>query len=260
MTTACPQCESNDLSLVGFGTEQIEEDLKSIFPDARIQRMDLDTTRRKYSYQQIIDQFERGNIDILIGTQMVSKGLDFDKVDLVGVLDIDRAMHFPDFRSHERAFQLITQVGGRAGRRSGKGQVLVQTSNVKHQLLQLISDHNYLQFYQHEIQERAKYLYPPFVRLIRLTVKSPDQELGFRAAQELANRLVLGLGKSRVLGPQEPVISKLRNLYLMELYIKLEKGVGTIDKVKQHLSNELNKLTSNTAYRKVRVIPDVEPY
>jgi primosomal protein N' (replication factor Y) len=211
-------------------------------------------------YQQIIDQFERGNIDILIGTQMVSKGLDFDKVDLVGVLDIDRAMHFPDFRSHERAFQLITQVGGRAGRRSGKGQVLVQTSNVKHQLLQLISDHNYLQFYQHEIQERAKYLYPPFVRLIRLTVKSPDQELGFRAAQELANRLVLGLGKSRVLGPQEPVISKLRNLYLMELYIKLEKGVGTIDKVKQHLSNELNKLTSNTAYRKVRVIPDVEPY
>ncbi len=260
MTNICSQCESNDLDLVGFGTEKIEEDLKHLFPEARIQRMDLDTTRRKYSYQQIIDQFERGNIDILIGTQMVSKGLDFDKVDLVGVLDIDRAMHFPDFRSHERAFQLITQVGGRAGRRSGKGQVLVQTSNVKHQLLQLICDHNYEQFYQREIQERSKFLYPPFVRLIRLTVKSPDQELGYRASQELAKRLVLGLGKSRVLGPQEPVISKLRNLYLMELYIKLEKSKGTMDMIKLNLSKEMIKLTSNAAFRSVRVIPDVDPY
>jgi len=260
MTDACSQCESNDLSLVGFGTEKIEEDLKRIFPEAKIQRMDLDTTRRKYSYQQIIDQFERGNIDILIGTQMVSKGLDFDKVDLVGVLDIDRAMHFPDFRSHERAFQLITQVGGRAGRKSGKGQVLVQTSNVQHQLLKLISDHNYLQFYQGEIQERSKYLYPPFIRLIRLTVKSPHQELGFRASQELAKRLVRGLGKSQVLGPQEPVISKLRNFFLMELYIKLEKNIGTLDKIKNLLSNEIKELTSNTAFRSIRIIPDVDPY
>ena len=132
MADSCSQCESKDLQLVGYGTEKIEEDLRQIFPDARIQRMDLDTTRRKYSYQQIIDRFEEGGIDILIGTQMVSKGLDFGKVDLVGVLDIDRIMHFPDFRSFERAFQLITQVGGRAGRRSGKGLVLVQTSNPKH--------------------------------------------------------------------------------------------------------------------------------
>ncbi len=257
MTGTCAQCESNELNQVGFGTEKIEEDLKGIFPDARIQRMDLDTTRRKYSYQEIIDHFERGIIDILIGTQMVSKGLDFDKVDLVGVLDIDRAMNFPDFRSHERAFQLITQVGGRAGRRSGEGRVLVQTGNVKHQLLQLIIDHNYWGFYQHEIQERLNYQYPPFVRLIRLTVKSPDRELGFRAAHELANRLVKGLGKSRVLGPQEPVISKIRNKYLMELYIKLEKGMGTMDKVKRHLSGELKKLTSENNFRSVRIIPRV---
>ena len=172
MTEYCQQCESKQLDLMGYGTQKIEEDLKTIFPEARIQRMDLDTTRRKYSYQQIIDEFENYNIDILIGTQMVSKGLDFDRVDLVGVLDIDRAMHFPDFRSHERTFQLITQVGGRAGRQSGKGQVLVQTGNVQHELLKFISNHNYLEFYEHEIKERSNFLYPPFARMIRLTVKS----------------------------------------------------------------------------------------
>ena len=260
MLDTCPTCESTDLDLVGFGTEKIEEDLRHIFPKARIQRMDLDTTRRKYSYQQIIDRFEQGDIDILIGTQMVSKGLDFGKVDLVGVLDIDRIMHFPDFRSHERAFQLITQVGGRAGRRTGKGLVLIQTASPAHRLLKMISEHDYQQFYLHEIREREKYKYPPFTRLIRLTLKSQDQELGYRAAQELASRLVQGLGKSRVLGPQEPVISKLRNLYLMELYIKLEKNVGQMEAVKKKLSDEIARLNKNPAYRAIRVVPDVDPY
>ena len=186
MLDACPACESTDMELMGFGTEKIEEDLRQILPHARIQRMDLDTTRRKYSYQQIIDRFENGDIDILIGTQMVTKGLDFGKVDLVGVLDIDRIMHFPDFRSHERAFQLITQVGGRAGRRTGKGLVLIQTASPGHQLLQMIGNHDFRQFYDHEISERKKYKYPPFARLIRLTLKSQDQEVGYRAAQELS--------------------------------------------------------------------------
>jgi primosomal protein N' (replication factor Y) len=260
MMETCAQCESKDVQLVGFGTEKIEEEIRHIFPTARIQRMDLDTTRRKYSYQQIIDRFEAGQIDILIGTQMVSKGLDFGKVDLVGVLDIDRIMHFPDFRSFERAFQLITQVGGRAGRRSGNGLVLVQTGNPRHPLLKIICEHDYRQFYTNEIGERVKYQYPPFTRLIRLTLKSTGQELVFRASRELTNRLILGLGKSRVLGPQEPVISKLRNLYLMELYIKLDKGFGTLDKIKSHVGNEISKLNSIAEYRSVRVIPDIDPY
>ncbi len=260
MLDTCPSCESTDLELVGFGTEKIEEELRQVLPHARVQRMDLDTTRRKYSYQQIIDRFEQGEIDILIGTQMVSKGLDFGKVDLVGVLDIDRIMHFPDFRSHERAFQLITQVGGRAGRRTGDGLVLIQTSSPEHQLLRMISEHNYLQFYQHEITEREKFKYPPFTRLIRLTLKSSDQELGYRAAHELSNRLIQGLGKSRVLGPQEPLISKLRNLYQMELYIKLEKNTGQIEVIKKRLMQEITQLNEIPSYRSVRVIPDVDPF
>ena len=260
MAESCTQCESKDVQLVGFGTEKIEEELKQIFPAARIQRMDLDTTRRKYSYQQIIDRFEAGEIDMLIGTQMVSKGLDFGKVDLVGVLDIDRIMHFPDFRSFERAFQLITQVGGRAGRRSGNGQVLVQTGNPRHPLLKIICEHDYRQFYRNEIGEREKYLYPPYTRLIRLTLKSADQGLIYRAARELTGRLIQGLGKKRVLGPQEPVIAKLRNLYLMELYIKLDKGTGALDKIKSLLSGEISKLNNMAEYRSVRVIPDIDPY
>jgi primosomal protein N' (replication factor Y) len=186
--------------------------------------------------------------------------LDFGKVDLVGVLDIDRIMHFPDFRSHERAFQLITQVGGRAGRRSGKGLVLIQTASPSHPLLKMISEHDYQQLYFHEIRERQKYKYPPFTRLIRLTLKSQDQELGFRAARELANRLIKGLGKPRVLGPQEPVIAKLRNLYLMELYIKLEKSAGQMESVKSRLRDEIVQLNKTTAYRSIRVILDVDPY
>jgi primosomal protein N' (replication factor Y) len=260
MATSCTECGSTDLDLVGYGTEKIEDDLRRMLPEARIQRMDLDTTRRKYSYQQIIDQFEQGSIDLLIGTQMVAKGLDFGKVDLVCVLDIDRAMHFPDFRSHEKAFQLITQVGGRAGRKSGMGKVLVQTANVHHQLLAFISNHNYMEFYTNEIQERERYLYPPFVRLIRLTLKSSEQDLVHKAAAQLAQRLINGLGTSRVLGPQEPVISKIRNMYLMEVYIKLEKGRTLIEHVKHHLWKEINDLNTTNEFRSVRIIPDVDPY
>jgi len=260
MTGSCTQCESTDVQLVGYGTEKIEEDLRALFPESKIQRMDLDTTRRKYSYQTIIDRFETGDIDILIGTQMVTKGLDFGKVDLVGVLDIDRIMHFPDFRSYERAFQLITQVGGRAGRQSGKGLVLVQTSSVKHPLLRLISQHDYQGFFEGEIAERESYHYPPFVRLIRLTVKCTDQELAFRAAKTLSERLVSGLGKDRVLGPQEPVISKLRNQYLMELFIKLDRNVASLARIKSLVGQQISKLTSTHQYRSVQVVPDVDPF
>ena len=260
MPGACGSCQSLDQELKGFGTEKLEEQIRELFPQARVQRMDLDTTRRKYSYQQIIDAFESGAIDILVGTQMVTKGLDFDHVDLVGVLDIDRILHYPDFRSFERAFQLVTQVGGRAGRKSGQGQVIIQTKNPSHHLLRLITEHDYYSFYQRELQEREKFAYPPFVRLLRLTVKSGERDLTAKAAQEMCRVLVEGLGRSRILGPQEPLISKIRNQYLMELYVKLDKGKADMDAIKSHILEEINQLTHSKGYRSVRIVPDVDPY
>ncbi len=260
MPTACVSCNSQDLELKGFGTEKLEEEIKEFFPNARVQRMDLDTTRRKYGYQQIIDQFEAGAIDILVGTQMVTKGLDFDHVALVGVLDIDRIIHFPDFRSFERAFQLISQVGGRAGRKSGQGQVFIQTKNPGHPLLALITDHDYHTFYQRELPERRKFVYPPFVRLLRLTVKGDDRKLTAEAAKVLGEKLVEGLGRNRILGPQEPLISKIRNQYLMVLYVKLAKSGGAPEQVKGWILQMIYDLIHTKGFRSVRIVPDVDPY
>jgi len=259
LVTNCTQCNSSDQELKGFGTEKLEEDIKGIFPNARVQRMDLDTTRRKYSYQQIIDRFEQQNIDILIGTQMVTKGLDFDHVDLVAVLDIDRIVHFPDFRSYERAYQLITQVAGRAGRKSGQGKVLVQTKNPGHHLLQLITQQNYQQFYHQEIQERKQYKYPPFVRFIRLVVKSNERDQSLEAAKAFGATLVQGIGRERVLGPQEPLISKIRNQYLMELYVKLEKQPQLVKQVKQKILETIQGFRKNRNFKGIRFLIDVDP-
>ena len=168
----CKACGSNTVKTIGFGTEKLEDDLKLLFPAAKIQRMDLDTTRRKYSYQTIIDNFEKGNVDILVGTQMVSKGLDFDKVSLVGIVDADRMIHFPDFRSFERAFQMITQVSGRAGRREKEGLVFIQTANTAQPVLQHVINNDYNAMYNGELQERKHFLYPPFVRLLKIVIKT----------------------------------------------------------------------------------------
>ena len=184
LPSVCPSCGSTRLRTVGFGTEKLEEDLKLHFPEARIQRMDLDTTRRKYSYQKIISAFEQGDIDILVGTQMVSKGLDFDRVDLVGIFDIDRMLHFPDFRALERTFQMAVQVSGRAGRKYQEGEVVVQTSNLKQPILRLIAQNDFASFYQQELEERRKFHYPPYYRLLKIILKNRNnQELQPYAAQ-----------------------------------------------------------------------------
>lgn len=257
--TSCGTCGSTKIKTVGFGTEKIEENLKSLLPEARIQRMDLDTTRSKFSYQTIIQDFAAKNVDILVGTQMVTKGLDFDHVSLVGVFDVDRMLHFPDFRSHERTFQLITQVSGRAGRRAKKGLVLIQTANPTHPLLKKIIDGNFIDFYETEIKEREMYFYPPFSRMIRLTLKHEEQEMVNFTADKLATILKTKFGSQRILGPESPIIDRLRNKYLKEIFIKLERDKINSKEVKKMLLAEVQALTMDKQYRQMEIAIDVDP-
>ncbi|OEK05550.1 primosomal protein N' [Roseivirga misakiensis] len=255
----CPACGGTRIHTVGIGTEKIEEELKLILPEARIQRMDLETTRAKNAYQNIIHDFEQGNIDILVGTQMVSKGLDFDRVSLVGVFDIDRMIHFPDFRSLERAFQLTTQVSGRAGRRDVEGKVIIQTRDPEQGILKLIQNNDFLRFYQGEMFEREQYNYPPFSRMINLLVRSRDKKLTNETARYLANILVEDLGAKRVLGPQEPLINKIRDKYLMDVYLKIEKKYK-IEAVKDVIKKAQLELLKKKELSAAEVIINVDPY
>lgn len=255
----CPACGSTKVHTVGIGTERIEEDIKLIFPKARVQRMDLETTRAKYAYQNIIHEFEKGEIDILVGTQMVSKGLDFDRVSLVGVFDIDRMLYFPDFRSYERAFQMVTQVSGRAGRRDTEGRVIIQSRNPEQGIIELIHTGDYQTFYSREMAERNKYHYPPFTRMIHLLIRSKDKKLTNEAAQRLANILKEDMGKSRVLGPQEPLINKIRDKFLMDIFLKIEKKYK-MEAVKDLIRNAQLELLKVKELKSVEVVVDVDPY
>ncbi|MEM9673737.1 MAG: primosomal protein N' [Bacteroidota bacterium] len=255
----CEACGSTKVTSVGFGTEKLEEEIQTLLPNSRVQRMDLDTTRKKNSYEMIIESFANHEMDFLVGTQMVSKGLDFDGVSLVGILDVDRMIHFPDFRSLERTFQLITQVSGRSGRRDKVGRVIIQTANLKQPILHKIVENDYLGVFEEEIHEREVYHYPPFVRIIRLTVKNPDKRIGDLAAAHLGHILKDRIGSSRVLGPEEPLISRLRNQYLMQIVIKLEKNLN-IKAIKAALRDESVKLTKEKAFKKTQVVIDVDPY
>ncbi|QSE99427.1 primosomal protein N' [Fulvivirga lutea] len=260
MPNECEACGSKSLKTIGVGTEKLEEDLELLIPEAKIQRMDLDTTRNKNSYERIITDFENQEIDILVGTQMVTKGLDFDHVSLVGVFDIDRMLHFPDFRAYERTFQLTTQVSGRAGRREKKGKVVIQARNVELPILKDIISNNYLKFYDEEIREREMHRYPPFTRLIGIRIKNKDKNLSHRAANRLSNLLKEQLGSQRVLGPQEPVINKIRNEYLVELLIKLERGSIDLNKVKQIIQNCSNEILNEKDLKSSKIVFDVDPY
>ncbi len=255
----CEACGSTEMKTMGFGTEKLEEELQLLFPQARIQRMDLDTTRSKYSYESIIGDFEKGDVDILVGTQMVSKGLDFDKVSVVGIFDIDRMMHFPDFRSYERTFQLATQVSGRAGRRNTSGLVVIQARNIQEPLLKRIMGHDYMTFYNAEIKEREDHHYPPFTRLINITVKNKDRNLAGVTAQKLGNLLSERLGRKRVLGPEEPIISRIRNEYLMNLTIKLERKGIDLTKVKSAARESALEILEDNRLKSSKVVFNVDP-
>jgi len=253
----CPDCGHTHLVMKGFGTEKIEEELSLIFPKAKIARMDLDTTRSKYAHQKLIATFEERKIDILVGTQMVTKGLDFDHVSLVGILNADSLLSYPDFRAFERGFQLMAQVAGRAGRKNRQGLVLIQAFNPSHPILGMVLQHDYEAMYQSQLIERERFNYPPFCRIVQLSVRHVDANLINKAADELAKRLRALFGK-RVLGPEYPTVSRTRNQYLKNILIKFEKGIP-LPKAKDEIRNAIMKLNSHPDYKPVRVVIDVDP-
>jgi primosomal protein N' (replication factor Y) len=253
----CAECGSKKIKHSGYGTEQLEDALQPFFPETRIQRMDLDTTRSKNSYDRILTSFEKGHIDILVGTQMVSKGLDFDGVDLVGIFDVDRIIHFPDFRSHERAYQLITQVSGRAGRKSGKGLVMIQTYDPEHVVFQHVLQDDYRRFYRKEILEREEYRYPPFVRLVKIHLRHAEARVVADAAQYMGHYLRQLLGAQPVVGPTEPAINRLRNKYLQDIHVKLE--LSALAEMKAKIAAARDDLATQKLYRNVQVVIDVDP-
>jgi primosomal protein N' (replication factor Y) (superfamily II helicase) len=255
----CPICGGTHIKTIGFGTEQLEEELGQLMPGVRIARMDLDTTRRKNSYSELIHQFSSHEIDVLIGTQMVSKGLDFDLVTLVGIFDIDRSIHFPDFRSRERAFQLLTQLSGRAGRRGLPGRVLIQTAIPTHPLLQKVVAGDYQGLYEQEIAERERYNYPPFSRLIKLTVKHEEKLLARQAAVALAQALSQEFGHQRVLGPEPPIIERLRNKFHQEVLLKLERQGLNMKLIKSQVLQQTNDILLQKAFKGLQIAIDVDP-
>ena len=254
----CPACGSTHIEQKGFGTEKIEEDLQFIIPEARIARMDLDTTRSKNSFQKLIGDFEDSKIDILVGTQMVAKGLDFGNVTVIGIINADSLLNYPDFRAYERSFQLLSQVAGRAGRREKTGKVIIQTFNPAHRVIEQVIKNDFEGLYSKEISERKTFLYPPIFRLIRLDIKHKDPSLLYDIAFRLATELKSSLGK-RVLGPEEPLVSRIRNYYIKTIYIKVERNGISITRVKSFLQEVLSNMETNSKNKGAFVQVDVDP-
>jgi primosomal protein N' (replication factor Y) len=257
---SCPACGGNKLSSVGQGTERIEESLSMLFPEARICRMDLDTTRSRYGYQRILEDFGSGNIDILVGTQMITKGLDFDKVTVVGIVDADRILYFPDFRAGERAFQQITQVAGRAGRRKTRGNVIIQSRRPDHPIFEKIIEGDYQRFYLQEMAERQRFFYPPFVKIIKITIKHKEVYMAEKAARYLANLLYNISVKKIILGPEKGLVSKIKNHYLYEILIKLDKNENAPLHFKRELILKIEEMQNNKELKTARVVVDIDPY
>ena len=256
--TACVACGSVNWLEKNFGTEKIEEELENEFPTFKIARMDIDSVRGKNAHDSLIQQFEQHKLDILAGTQMVVKGLDFEKVSLVGILDADGLLSFADFRVNERAFQLMEQVSGRAGRKDIRGKVMIQASKVNHPVLVFVQQHDFKRFYESEIAYRKSFFYPPYSRLIQITLKHKINQLVVEAADRLGEALKKDL-KDFVVGPAVPVINRIRNMYIMEMLVKLPKESGIIQQYKKVISNHFNLLHANKTFRPVILIADVDP-
>jgi len=253
----CPACGGLDITTVGFGTEKIEDELQIFFPHAHIARLDLDSSRTRSSYEKIIAAFEEGKTDILVGTQMVTKGLNFENVRLSVALNADNMLSFPDFRAHERCYQLITQVSGRAGRAGKRGQVIIQASKPQHTILQYVVANDYAGMYFSQLAEREKFKYPPFYRLIRLTLKHKNKDLLHLAAKELAEYLTQIFG-ARILGPETPIISRVQNYYLENILLKIEKQASA-QKAKTLLAEAIGNIRQLPAYKSLLVVADVDP-
>ena len=258
MPNSCSACGNNTLDTKGFGTEQIELELKELYPNHKIGRMDLDTTRGKFGYQKIIGAFEAREIDILVGTQMLSKGLDFDNVSLVGILNADTMLNYPDFRAHERAYQMMVQVSGRAGRSKKQGNVAIQTYNPYHQILQQVSTTNYTEMYTEQLQERWQYKYPPYYRLIKITLKHRDYNKVDVGINWLFKALYNSFGEN-VLGPTAPAVSRIRNQYIKNVVIKIPPK-QSLANTKKQLQKIKNTFEAVKDFRPIRFIIDVDAY
>lgn len=254
---SCSACGSNRLKMVGFGTEKVEDELSLVFPDKTIKRLDLDSTRSKNAYELILNDFEQRNIDILIGTQMVSKGLDFDNVSLVGILDADMLLNRPDFRAFERSYQLMSQVAGRSGRKGKRGNVIIQTGDPDHWVIQKVINHDYKGFYESEVIERKNFFYPPYYKLIEFTLKHKDEYVVEKGAADLAGSL-RDVFKERVVGPEFPVVRRIQNLYLKQIKLKLERDVSD-KKIKERIQQLLDEFYSVPLNKSIRIIVDVDP-
>ncbi|SHG24168.1 replication restart helicase PriA [Flagellimonas flava] len=253
---ACLACGSHTLDKKGFGTEQIQEELKELFPDAVVGRMDLDTTRGKYAYEKIITAFEQQETDILVGTQMVTKGLDFRNVSLVGIMNADTLLNFPDYRAHERSFQLLTQVAGRAGRTQKRGKVLIQTYNPYHQILQQVTTNDYAKMFAEQYYEREQFKYPPLVRIIKLTLKDKDFNKLNEASEWFATSLRNVLG-SQILGPEYPPVARIRRDYLKNILIKMPKN-QSIGQTKNSIKRIQKSFNAISKYKSVRLVYNVD--
>lgn len=254
---SCTNCGSNRLRMIGFGTEKIEDELQLIFPKAVFKRMDLDSTRSKNAYEEIINDFTKRRVDVLIGTQMVTKGLDFDHVSLVGILDADMLLNRPDFRAYERAFQLMSQVAGRAGRKEKQGKVVIQSAQAEHWVLERVMAHDYTGFYEVEIEERERFFYPPYYKIIQLTLKHPKEEIVNAGAQFLADHLRT-VFKERVLGPEFPIIKRIQNKFLKEIKLKIERDAPD-KKVKARILHDIDTFYQNVDFKGIQISIDVDP-
>ncbi len=259
MPTKCHSCHSTELTTKGLGTEQIEDALRSIFPNKRIARMDQDTTRGKFAFERLIDGFKNREIDVMVGTQMLAKGLDFDNVSLVGIMNADSMLTFPDFRAYERAYQLMTQVAGRAGRKNKQGKVLIQTYNPYHNTIQQVTQNDYKGMFKEQMYERLNFKYPPFYRLIRLQMKHVDFNKVKEASNWLAANMRNNINGILVLGPQEPSISRIRNQYIQIVLIKLPLN-KSVNVLKTAIQKSINSLETIGMYKGVKTTISVDFY
>jgi len=258
MPSKCGSCHSTSMVTRGFGTEKIEDEIKLIFPKARVARMDQDTTRNKNSFNKLIRSFEDRRIDILIGTQMISKGLDFENLTVVGILNADNLLNYPDFRAHERSFQLMEQVSGRAGRRQKQGRVVIQTSDPANRIIRLVLRHDYINMFRMQAEERLTFNYPPFSRMVKIIIKHKDRtQLNYFS--EILGRDLRALFGKRVLGPESPVISQVQLWFIKTIIIKIEREKPTA-KAKQLIVEAIDRIESEKGASSLRIAVDVDPY
>ena len=258
LVNTCEACGKQSFKQKKFGTEQIEEKLGKALPHLRIARMDLDNVKGKNEHDQLIQQFEQRQIDVLVGTQMVVKGLDFENVDLVGIVDADSLLNFNQYRVNERAFQMMEQVSGRAGRKNDQGRVIVQLSQTNHPVIDFVKAHDYFSFYQFEINNRKHFAYPPFSRLMSILFKHKENHIAEEAANHFLKSLDPAIQKT-VIGPAQPIINRIRNKYIWELCVKISKQPQQLQIAKKQLLHFIQLIAVHPRYKSVQIIIDIDP-